>query len=38
MLSLKQSEVEQLRESLVKQTKQADEYKVRCEMMALWSC
>lgn len=38
MLSLKQNELEQLRENLAKQTKAADEFKVRSEMMALWSC
>lgn len=38
MLSLKQSEVEQLKENLAIQTKQCDEYKVRTEMMAVWSC
>jgi len=38
MLSMKQNEVEQLRESLVRQTKQAEEFKVRCEVMAAWSC
>ena len=38
MLSLKQSEVETLRENLAKQTKMSEEFRVRCEMMALWAC
>jgi len=37
MLSLKQSELETLRENLAQQTKMSDEFKVRCEIMALWS-
>lgn len=38
MLSLKQNEVETLREEVVQKTKAAKEYEVRCSMMAIWSC
>jgi len=37
MLSLKQSELETLRENLAKQTKMSEEYRVRSEIMALWA-
>jgi hypothetical protein len=35
MLGLKQTELETLRENLAKKSKQADEYQVRCETMAV---
>ena len=38
MLGLKQTELETLRENLAHQTKMCDEYNVRCEYLALWSC
>ena len=37
MLSLKQSELETLRENLAHQTKLSDEYKIRSEILAVWS-
>ena len=36
MLGLKQTELETLRENLAKKTKAADEYSIRCEIMAIW--
>jgi hypothetical protein len=38
MLGLKQSELETLRENLAHKTKMCDEYNVRCEYLALWTC
>jgi len=37
MLSLKQGELETLRENLAHKTKLCDEYNVRCEILAIWS-
>ena len=37
MLSMKQAELETLRENLAVTTKMSGEYKVRCEILALWS-
>lgn len=36
MLGLKQTELETLRENLAQKTKQAEEYGIRCEIMAVW--
>lgn len=36
MLGLKQTELETLRENLAKKTKAAEEYSIRCEIMAVW--
>lgn len=37
MLSVKQNEIEQLKESLASKAKMCDELSVRCEIMALWA-
>ena len=37
MLGLKQTELENLRENLAHKTKLCDEYRVRGEILALWS-
>lgn len=37
MLSVKQNEIEQLKENLGKKTKLCDELSLRCEIMALWA-
>jgi hypothetical protein len=36
MLGLKQTELETLRENLAKKSKHAEEYSIRCEIMAVW--
>jgi hypothetical protein len=36
MLGLKQTELETLRENLAHKSKQAEEYSIRCEIMAVW--
>ena len=37
MLSVKQNEIEQLKEGLGKKSKMCDELSLRCEIMALWA-